>query len=66
VLKPGGRFLCLEFSEVDLPLLEKAYEAWSFNVHSAHRAEIVAGDGEPYRYLVESIRKFPTSTISPP
>ena len=58
VLKPGGRFLCLEFSEVDLPLLEKVYEAWSFNV-IPRIGEIVAGDGEPYRYLVESVRKFP-------
>ncbi len=58
VLKPGGRFLCLEFSEVDMPILEKAYEAWSFNV-IPRIGEIVAGDGEPYRYLVESVRKFP-------
>ena len=58
VLKPSGRFLCLEFSEVDVPLLEKAYEAWSFNV-IPRIGEIVAGDGEPYRYLVESVRKFP-------
>jgi len=58
VLKPGGRFLCLEFSEVDLPFLEKVYEAWSFNV-IPRIGEMVAGDGEPYRYLVESIRKFP-------
>jgi demethylmenaquinone methyltransferase / 2-methoxy-6-polyprenyl-1,4-benzoquinol methylase len=58
VLKPGGRFLCLEFSEVDLPFLEQVYQAWSFNV-IPRIGEIVAGDGEPYRYLVESIRKFP-------
>lgn len=58
VLKPGGRFLCLEFSEVGMPVLDKAYEAWSF--HAIPRiGEIVAGEGEPYRYLVESIRKFP-------
>lgn len=58
VLKTGGRFMCLEFSEVDMPLLDKAYEAWSF--HAIPRiGQAVAGDGEPYRYLVESIRKFP-------
>jgi demethylmenaquinone methyltransferase/2-methoxy-6-polyprenyl-1,4-benzoquinol methylase len=58
VLKPGGRFLCLEFSEVDMPLLDKAYEAWSFNA-IPRIGKAVAGDGEPYAYLVESIRKFP-------
>jgi demethylmenaquinone methyltransferase/2-methoxy-6-polyprenyl-1,4-benzoquinol methylase len=58
VLKPGGRFLCLEFSEVDIPLLDKAYEAWSFNA-IPRIGEMVAGEAEPYRYLVESIRKFP-------
>jgi demethylmenaquinone methyltransferase / 2-methoxy-6-polyprenyl-1,4-benzoquinol methylase len=58
VLKPGGRFLCLEFSEVDMPLLDRAYEAWSFNA-IPRIGQIVAGDGEPYAYLVESIRKFP-------
>jgi demethylmenaquinone methyltransferase/2-methoxy-6-polyprenyl-1,4-benzoquinol methylase len=58
VLKPGGRFLCLEFSEVDMPLLDKAYEAWSFNA-IPRIGQFVAGDGEPYAYLVESIRKFP-------
>lgn len=58
VLKPGGRFLCLEFSEVEMPLLDRAYEAWSFNAIPAI-GKVVAGDGEPYRYLVESIAKFP-------
>ena len=58
VLKPGGRFLCLEFSEVDMPLLDKAYEAWSFNA-IPKIGKAVTGDGEPYSYLVESIRKFP-------
>ncbi|MCI5077684.1 bifunctional demethylmenaquinone methyltransferase/2-methoxy-6-polyprenyl-1,4-benzoquinol methylase UbiE [Oricola sp.] len=58
VLKRGGRFLCLEFSEVDTPLLETIYEKWSFNaIPQIGRA--VTGDGEPYRYLVESIAKFP-------
>ncbi len=58
VLKPGGRFLCLEFSEVEVPGLDRFYDAWSFNV-IPRVGQMVAGDGEPYRYLVESIRKFP-------
>jgi demethylmenaquinone methyltransferase / 2-methoxy-6-polyprenyl-1,4-benzoquinol methylase len=58
VLKPGGRFLCLEFSEVDMPLLDRVYEAWSFKV-IPRIGQLVAGDEEPYSYLVESIRKFP-------
>jgi demethylmenaquinone methyltransferase / 2-methoxy-6-polyprenyl-1,4-benzoquinol methylase len=58
VLKPGGRFLCLEFSDVDLPILDKIYDAWSFNAIPAI-GKAVTGDGESYRYLVESIRKFP-------
>ena len=58
VLRPGGRFLCLEFSEVDMPFLEKIYERWSFDA-IPRIGQAVTGDGEPYRYLVESIRKFP-------
>lgn len=58
VLKPGGRFLCLEFSEVEMPLLDRVYEAWSFNA-IPRIGQMVTGDGEPYKYLVESIRKFP-------
>jgi demethylmenaquinone methyltransferase/2-methoxy-6-polyprenyl-1,4-benzoquinol methylase len=58
VLKPGGRFLCLEFSEVEMPLLDKAYEAWSFNA-IPKIGKMVTGDGEPYSYLVESIARFP-------
>jgi demethylmenaquinone methyltransferase/2-methoxy-6-polyprenyl-1,4-benzoquinol methylase len=58
VLKLGGRFLCLEFSEVEMPLLDRAYEAWSFNA-IPRIGGVVAGDPESYRYLVESIRKFP-------
>ncbi|MBN9243001.1 MAG: bifunctional demethylmenaquinone methyltransferase/2-methoxy-6-polyprenyl-1,4-benzoquinol methylase UbiE [Mesorhizobium sp.] len=58
VLKVGGRFLCLEFSEVEMPLLDKAYEAWSFNA-IPKIGKVVTGDGEPYSYLVESIAKFP-------
>lgn len=58
VLKHGGRFLCLEFSEVDLPFLEQVYERWSFNA-IPRIGRMVTGDAEPYQYLVESIRKFP-------
>ena len=58
VLKPGGRIMVLEFSDVTMPVLDKAYEAWSF--HAIPRTgQMVTGDAEPYRYLVESIRKFP-------
>jgi demethylmenaquinone methyltransferase/2-methoxy-6-polyprenyl-1,4-benzoquinol methylase len=59
VLKPGGRFLCLEFSQVDLPLLKQIYDAYSFTVIPAV-GKVVTGDGQPYRYLVESIRTFPS------
>ncbi len=58
VLKPGGRFLCLEFSQVDIEILKRAYDAFSFNVIPAV-GKVVTGDGQPYRYLVESIRTFP-------
>jgi demethylmenaquinone methyltransferase/2-methoxy-6-polyprenyl-1,4-benzoquinol methylase len=58
VLKPGGRFLCLEFSTVDIPLLDRAYELYSFNVIPA-LGRLVVGEREPYEYLVESIRSFP-------
>ena len=58
VLKPGGRFLCLEFSEVIIPGLDALYDKFSFNV-IPKMGEMVMGDAEPYQYLVESIRKFP-------
>lgn len=58
VLKRGGRFMCLEFSEVDVPMLDKVYDLFSFNAIPA-MGQAITGDGEPYRYLVESIRKFP-------
>jgi demethylmenaquinone methyltransferase/2-methoxy-6-polyprenyl-1,4-benzoquinol methylase len=59
VLRPGGRFLCLEFSKVDVPGLDTLYDAYSFNVIPA-LGGLVAGDAESYRYLVESIRRFPS------
>ena len=58
VLRLGGHFLCLEFSNVDVPGLDALYELYSFNVVPA-LGRVVAGDAEPYRYLVESIRRFP-------
>lgn len=58
VLKPGGRFLCLEFSKPALPLLGPIYDRYSFAV-LPKLGKIVAKDGESYRYLAESIRRFP-------
>ncbi|HEX7969423.1 MAG TPA: bifunctional demethylmenaquinone methyltransferase/2-methoxy-6-polyprenyl-1,4-benzoquinol methylase UbiE [Stellaceae bacterium] len=58
VLRPGGRFLCLEFSRVDAPLLRRAYDLYSFTV-LPRLGRIVAGDRGAYQYLVESIRRFP-------
>jgi demethylmenaquinone methyltransferase/2-methoxy-6-polyprenyl-1,4-benzoquinol methylase len=58
VLKPGGRMMCLEFSKVVLPLLEKPYDLYSFEV-LPRIGSLVAGDAEAYRYLAESIRRFP-------
>ena len=58
VLKPGGRFLCLEFSQPPAPALRAAYDAYSFKVIPAMGA-MVAGDRDSYQYLVESIRRFP-------
>jgi demethylmenaquinone methyltransferase/2-methoxy-6-polyprenyl-1,4-benzoquinol methylase len=58
VLRPGGRFLCLEFSRPVTEALQSAYDAYSFKVIPA-LGQMVAGDREPYQYLVESIRRFP-------
>jgi demethylmenaquinone methyltransferase/2-methoxy-6-polyprenyl-1,4-benzoquinol methylase len=58
VLKPGGRFLCLEFSRVEAPGLDTLYDAYSMNV-LPRLGQMVAGDAEAYRYLAESIRRFP-------
>jgi len=58
VLRLGGHFLCLEFSNVDVPGLDALYELYSFNLVPAIGRAVV-GDAEPYRYLVESIRRFP-------
>ncbi len=58
VLKPGGRFLCLEFSTPTTAALEALYEAWSFHAIPTI-GQAVAGDRDSYQYLVESIRRFP-------
>ncbi|MEM7178986.1 MAG: bifunctional demethylmenaquinone methyltransferase/2-methoxy-6-polyprenyl-1,4-benzoquinol methylase UbiE [Pseudomonadota bacterium] len=58
VLKPGGRFLCLEFSQLPVPAMQWAYDRYSFNVIPA-MGQMVTGDRDSYQYLVESIRRFP-------
>jgi len=58
VLRIGGRFFCLEFSNVDIPGFNTLYDAYSFRVIPA-LGGVVAGDAQAYRYLVESIRRFP-------
>ncbi len=59
VLKPGGRFLCLEFSHVQVPVLDQLYDFHSFEV-IPRLGQLAAGDRDAYQYLVESIRKFPS------
>ena len=59
VLKIGGKFVCLEFSAIDVPGLDRLYDFYSFNVIPA-LGRAVTGDAESYRYLVESIRRFPS------
>ena len=58
VLKPGGRLMVLEFSQLPSPMLQKAYDLYSFNV-IPRMGQMIAGDRDSYQYLVESIRKFP-------
>jgi demethylmenaquinone methyltransferase / 2-methoxy-6-polyprenyl-1,4-benzoquinol methylase len=58
VLRPGSRFLCLEFSAVDVPGLDRIYDLFSFKVIPP-LGRAVTGDADSYQYLVESIRKFP-------
>lgn len=58
VLKPGGRLMVLEFSQLPNPMMQAAYDAYSFNV-IPRMGKLIAGDSESYQYLVESIRKFP-------
>lgn len=58
VLRPGGRFMCLEFSRVQVAALAPIYDAWSFKVLPA-MGNLIAKDRESYQYLAESIRTFP-------
>ncbi len=58
VLRPGGRFCCLEFSRVQVSALVPVYDAWSFKV-LPRLGRLIAGDADSYRYLAESIRMFP-------
>ncbi|XP_034026747.1 2-methoxy-6-polyprenyl-1,4-benzoquinol methylase, mitochondrial [Thalassophryne amazonica] len=62
VLKPGGRFMCLEFSKVTNPVLSRLYDAYSFQLIPV-MGEVIAGDWKSYQYLVESIRKFPDQEV---
>ena len=62
ILKPGGRVLCLEFSHVQNRPLAKLYDAFSFNLLPV-MGQVIAGDAASYRYLVESIRKFPSKEV---
>ncbi|MCE0506229.1 bifunctional demethylmenaquinone methyltransferase/2-methoxy-6-polyprenyl-1,4-benzoquinol methylase UbiE [Roseivivax sp. GX 12232] len=58
VLKPGGRLMVLEFSQIPQPGLQKLYDLYSFNAIPA-MGQMIAGDRDSYQYLVESIRRFP-------
>ena len=62
ILKPGGRFLCLEFSHVQNRTLAKLYDAFSFNLLPV-MGQVIANDAASYRYLVESIRQFPCKEV---
>ena len=58
VLRPGGRLMVLEFSQLPVPAMQWAYDRYSFNVIPA-LGQMVANDRDSYQYLVESIRRFP-------
>src|SRR5690606_9618727 len=58
VLKPGGRLMVLEFSQIPNEMMQKAYDLYSFNI-IPRMGKMIAGDRDSYQYLVESIRKFP-------
>jgi len=62
VLKPGGRFMVLEFSQIPNPALQWAYDRYSFNIIPP-MGKIIANDADSYQYLVESIRKFPEQEV---
>ena len=58
VLKPGGRLMVLEFSQIPNELMQKVYDLYSFNI-IPRLGQMIANDRDSYQYLVESIRKFP-------
>ena len=58
VLRPGGRLMVLEFSQLPNPMMQKAYDLYSFNV-IPRMGQMIANDRDSYQYLVESIRNFP-------
>jgi demethylmenaquinone methyltransferase/2-methoxy-6-polyprenyl-1,4-benzoquinol methylase len=58
VLRPGGRLLILEFSQIPNPSMQWAYDRYSFNIIPP-MGKLIANDSESYQYLIESIRKFP-------
>ena len=62
VLKPGGRLMVLEFSQIPNDLMQAVYDAYSFNVIPV-MGQVVANDRDSYQYLVESIRKFPNQEL---
>jgi len=62
VLKKGGRFMCLEFSHIENPIVSQIYDLYSFNAIPA-LGELIVGDRSSYQYLVESIRRFPKQKI---
>ncbi|MFT7370252.1 MAG: demethylmenaquinone methyltransferase/2-methoxy-6-polyprenyl-1,4-benzoquinol methylase [Alteromonas macleodii] len=62
VLKPGGRLMVLEFNQIPNAMLQKLYDAYSFNAIPA-MGKLITGDRDSYQYLVESIRKFPDQDI---
>jgi len=62
VLRPGGRLMVLEFSQIPNDLMQKAYDLYSFNV-IPKMGQMIAGDADSYQYLVESIRKFPKQEV---
>jgi demethylmenaquinone methyltransferase/2-methoxy-6-polyprenyl-1,4-benzoquinol methylase len=62
VLKPGGRIMILEFSKLSFPLIQKAYDLYSFSI-IPKIGELIVNDRDSYQYLVESIRKFPEQDI---
>lgn len=58
IIKPACQFICLEFSQMDIPIIDKIYEYWSINAIPKW-GKIIANDEDAYQYLVESIRRFP-------